>query len=681
MEEPDFSGWATKNDLRCSDGRTIKHGAFKHQDKQKVPLVWQHQHDAPGNILGHALLEDRAFGVYTHGYFNQTPAGLEARELVKHGDIDKLSIFASGLTQRGQDVLHGDIKEVSLVLAGANPGAFIESVYIKHGAQLDEVDGEGIIHTGLTFEHAISEEGETTVADEDKKSDLSVADVYNGMTEDQKAVVHILVAEAAGEESDDEKDDVKHSKTDETKSDKSEEKSDDKAEVKHTKTDEDKKDDEKSDDLAHSDSDKGDNKIMHTRIFEQNGQTVVAERPTLSHDQLRTIVQDAKRLGSLKESFLSHAEEYGITNIGLLFPDAKTIQTNPDFVKRRTEWVADVISKTNHVPFAAIKSIAADITAEEARAKGYITGNLKKDEVFTLLKRVTTPTTIYKKQKLDRDHIIDITDIDVVVWLKAEMRLMIDEELARAILIGDGRSSGSDDKVKDPQSGTDGAGIRSIANDVDFYAHKVEIPSGVTPEAQIDALIRARSAYKGSGTPTYYTTDPNIADLLLIRDKIGRRVYETMDALATALRVDRIVPVEVMETVPTLVGIMVNLADYSVGTNRGGELNFFDDFDLDYNQFKYLMETRLSGALTKPKSAVVVTRDAGDPATPVQPSFNSGTNTITIPTTTGIVYLIDDEPVTGNVVITEDTTVTAVSADDYYIPSGTTTSWNYTYNE
>lgn len=664
--EPDFSGYATKNDLRCSDGRIIMAHAFKDNDGQKVPLVFQHVHNHPDNILGHAVLENREDGVYAYGYFNDTPSGQMVKKAVQHGDLNSLSIYANQLVQRGERVQHGVIKEVSIVLAGANPGAVIDNVALAHGENLfEEIEDEVIIRPGFTLEHGEISSSSTTAENstdgdpvstdttETPAAEKTPKEIYDSMDDDQKKFVQLVAAKAMEE-----------------------------AEKLNSEDDADDEDleDDTTEDMQHSDLNDPKETPMSRNLFDQDT-AVTKDRATLSHAQIQTIMEDAKTRfnGSVKASFLAHADEYGIENIDMLFPDAKNLDSSPQFKKRRTEWVADVLGGVNASPFSKVKSIVADITADEARARGYVTGTMKKDEVIQLLKRTTGPTTIYKKQKLDRDDIIDITDLDVIAWLKAEMRLMIDEEVARAILLGDGRAVNDEDKIKDPAGALDGNGIRSIANDDSFYAHQIELQSNVSTEKAVEELIRARTHYKGSGNPAFYTTDTFISDMLLLKDKIGRRIYETVADVAAAIRVSRIVAVEVMEAYPNILGIMVNLTDYTVGTNKGGELNFFDDFDIDWNQYKYLIETRLTGALTKPKSAVVVKRTIGTAATPVSPDFAGATNTITIPTTTGIVYSIDGEPVTGTVVITADTEVTASADDGYYIPNNTVVAWTFTY--
>ena len=643
----DFSGYATKNGLKCSDGRTIMQDAFKHNDQTRVPLVWQHLHNEPANVLGHALLENRADGVYAYGFFNDTPSGQHAKESVKHGDINALSIYANKLSQQGKNVIHGDIKEVSLVLSGANPGALIDNVNIRHGDDsITPSDDEVIIFTGLTLEHADTQ-GEKTVAEtattNASTDEKTVKDVFDGMTEEQKNVVYFLLGQADEESNDS----AQHAE-------------------------------ELGEFLQHS-IEEGFTNAMSRNVFEQSGEAEFSQH--LTHSQVQTIVQDGIKMGSFKESFFAHAEEYGITNIDVLFPDAKSVTNTPDLLARQADWVPKVLGATKHAPFSKIKSITADLTAAEARAKGYIKGNMKKDEVVSLMKRSTGPTTVYKKQKLDRDDIIDITDFDVIAWLKWEIRFMLNEEIARAILVGDGRPASSDDKIKDPAGANDANGIRSIYHDHDMYAHKLELVANVSASDIIDEVARARTHYRGSGNPTFYTTDKVVTDLLLLKDKMGRRLYDTEGALASALRVREIVAVEVMEEYVGLVGIMVNLSDYTVGTNRGGEMSFFEDFDIDFNQNKYLLETRLSGALTKPKAAIVITRAMGEETAPIAPSFNGSTNTITVPAKTGVVYLINDQPVTGSVTIDEDTEIVAVPAEGYYFDSNTTNSWAFAYTE
>jgi len=568
----DFSGWATRNGLKCSDGRTIMKDAFQHNDGQTVPLVWNHQHNDHMNILGHALLENRKEGVYAYCTFNDTDSGKNAKLLVEHGDVSALSIYANQLKQQGGNVLHGAIKEVSLVLAGANPGAFIDSI-IRHGEESEE---EAVIYTGesLSMYHAEEtlnhKEEEIKMADETKapvgESEETVQDVFNTLNEKQKTVVYALIGQALEEV-------------------------------------------QASGDMQQSEIDeiRGDLEFMKHNLFENEEMPGVG---VLTHAEMEAVISDAKRYGSLKEAVLAH----GITDIDFLFPDAKTIDGVPSFIQRDMGWVNTVMNKTHHTPFSRIKSIFANITEDDARAKGYITGSLKKEEVFSLLKRTTTPTTIYKKQKLDRDDVIDITDFDVVAWLKGEMRMMLDEEIARAVLVGDGRLNSSDDKIKEDN-------IRPVWTDADLYTVKqaVSVASNATADETAKAFIRAaiksRKLYKGSGNPTLYTTEDVLTDCLLMEDTTGRVIYDTVDKLATALRVSSIVTVPVMENLTrvdadtktrTLMGIIVNLADYNIGADKGGAVNMFDDFDIDYNAQKYLIETRCSGALVTPYSAIAL---------------------------------------------------------------------------
>lgn len=561
MEMYDFCGWATKNDLQCSDGRIIRRDAFKHNDGQKVPLVWNHDHTDPYRVIGHVLLENRDEGVYAYGYFNDTDLGNTARIYVQHGDINQMSIYANELKQQGPNVMHGSIREVSLVLAGANPGAYIESV-ISHGEESDE---EAVIFTGedICLYHS-SEKAEEVKEDNEmaeEAKEKTVKDVLDTLNEEQKTVVYALIGQVLEEAGANE--------------DKDEESEGGTEEMKHNVFDQDEK-----------------------------------QENTLSHAAMETIIGDAKRFGSMKESFLAHAEDYGIENIDYLFPEAKSLNTPPDFIKRETGWVPTVMSSVHHTPFSRIKSMFADITADEARAKGYIKGNLKKEEVFSLLKRTTTQTTIYKKQKMDRDDVVDITDFDVIAWLKSEMRMMLDEEIARAILVGDGRLASSDDKINEQN-------IRPIWKDEDLYTIKslVTVPSGGNlAEEFIDQSVRAMKDYKGSGSPVAFMTEEMLTECLLLKDTNKHRLYKNAEEVATAMRVSSIVTVPVMEGLTRTSGsdtlelkaLIVNLNDYNVGADKGGAINMFDDFDIDYNQQKYLIETRCSGALIKPYSAIAL---------------------------------------------------------------------------
>lgn len=567
----DFGGYATRNDMRCSDGLTIRHGAFNNCDGETVPLVWSHQHGAPKNVLGNCLLENRPDGVYAYGLFNNTDAGRDAKELVQHEDVNALSIYANHIRKSGNDVVHGVIKEVSLVLAGANPGAYIDEI-VAHG-DIDGDSGEAIIYgddflqVGVEkMEHAEKTDKEEPMAD---KKEKTVQDVLDSMNEDQKNVLAYLVGKALEEK-------------------------------------------EGADDTEEGESD-----VKHN-MFEndKNEESVV-----LSHDDMTAILNDAKAHGSLKESVIQHADNYGITNIDMLFPDAKAISESPDFIKRETEWVGTLMSSTKHAPFTRIKSIHANITADEARAKGYVKGKKKLEEVISLLKRSTDPQTIYKKQKLDRDDILDITNMNVVAWLKGEMRIMLDEEIARAVLIGDGRSAVAEDKIKEDH-------IRPIWTDSDIYTIKKRVVYAKDSTAEsmakdlIKRIIKARKDYKGSGNPTFWTTEDQLTEMLLIEDTTGRKIYNSVTDLATALRVSRIVTVPVMEGAKHSIqdegladdkayeyfldGIIVNPLDYTIGTDAGGSVTMFDDFDIDFNQQKYLIETRISGALTKPYSAIAL---------------------------------------------------------------------------
>lgn len=573
----DFAGWATRNNIICSDGRIIQRDAFKDNDGQKVPVIWNHQHDNVNAVLGHAILENRNEGVYAYGYFNDTPAGKAARIIAENGDIKALSIYANKLKQNGPNVLHGAIREVSLVLAGANPGAYIESV-IKHG---EECDDEAYIRfiddKELPIVHAKSddEEKEKPMAkDAEEDDEKTIGDVFESMTEEQKTVVYALVGQALQSKNDEEDDDE-------------DEEDEDTPKMKHN---------------AFSDS------------YDENDNDEV-----LTHAEMEAIAEDAKRLGSMKEAFLQH----GINQIDMLFPEAKNVGPNePIFVQRDMTWVNVVMSGVKRSGFSRIKSMFANITGEEARARGYIKGDRKEAEVFSLLKRVTTPQTVYKLQEFDRDDIIDITDLDVIAWVKKEMRMMLDEEIARAVLVGDGRDVLSQYKIREDN-------IRSIYNDDDFYTvhYPIIVSANATREAKaeafIDECVRSRKQYKGSGNPVMFTTEDMVTDCLLLKDLNKHRMYKTIDELATALRVSRIVTVPVLEGLTRnahgrtmeLAAIYVNLSDYNVGADKGGSVNLFDDFDIHFNRYEYLIETRCSGALIKPFSAVVLEFGEGAPLT------------------------------------------------------------------
>ena len=589
MIKYDFRGWATKNDIRCSDGRIIRHGAFKDCDGTTVPLVWNHDHNNPNQVLGHVLLENRNEGVYAYGSFNDTEAGANARTLVEHGDVVSMSIYANKLTQRGSDVIHGAIREVSLVLAGANPGAMIESV-IRHGEMSDD---EAVIYTGEKLDLAHSDEPEIEHADNEKDDDKNtdegekkpmpnntgktVKDVFDELTEEQKQVVYFLIGNAVEDAkggNDSEEDDVKHNVFDQ--------------------------DDIQADDF-------------------------------LSHAEQLEIFSDAKRIGSMKEAVLEH----GIEQIDWLFPEAKNLDTPPSWITRPMEWVSTVMGSVHRSPFSRVKSMMANLTEDEARARGYIKGHLKKEQVFSLLRRTTTPKTIYKTQKIDRDDVIDITDFDVIAWLKGEMRTMLDEEIARAILVSDGREPSDEDKI-------DELNIRPVWTDADLYTIKavLTVPAAATPDQKAKAFIRAcvksRKDYRGSGNPVLYTTEDMLTDMLLLEDLNGRIIYDTESKLATALRVSKIVTVPVFEGLSRdvngethyLDGIIVNLNDYNVGADKGGAVNMFDDFDIDYNKQKYLIETRCSGALVKPFSAIAVEHVESSSATAITLSVGTVTEAL-----------------------------------------------------
>ena len=607
MAAYDFAGWATKNDIKCSDGRTIRKNAFKDDDGKKVPLVYAHNHDDPEMVLGHAILRNKNEGVWCECFFNNTNKAKITRELLNHGDIGSLSIYANKLKQSSnKDVLHGSIKEVSIVLAGANPEALISFPTIAHGDDYDWVEDEAIIECHIeglelahgdlneyeetdeveeveveeekveeVVEHADKKEEDTEVAEEATKkneggSNKTVGEVFETLNEDQKTAVYAIIGQAI--------EDAKNGNID----------------------------------------DEEDNNVKHN-VFdadEYEGGEV------LSHEEIEQVFADAKRLGSLKEACLMHSidttgmdtavgeQTYGFNDASMLLPEYKSPNNPPEWIKRNTDWVSSVLNGASKTPFSRIKSLYANITEDDARAKGYMKGGLKKEEVFTTLKRVTSPCTIYKKQKLDRDDILDITDFDIVPWIKSEMEVMLDEELARAILIGDGRDNLSEDKIKEDC-------IRPIAKDVPLFNIKVdvEVEAGATgaekADAVIEAILRARKNYKGSGNPALYTTEDWLTEMLLLKDGIGHRLYKTEQELATALRVSRIVTVEVMEgqkiDSKDLVGVIVNMKDYNLGNDKNAAKGIFDDFDIDYNQYKYLIETRRSGALVRPFSAMTVT--------------------------------------------------------------------------
>lgn len=582
----DFSGYATRNGVRCTDGRTIMKDAFRDNDGTTVPLVWQHDHSDPSNILGKVKLENRPDGVYAFGKFNDTPAAQDAKLAVRHGDITAMSIYANHVKQESGLVQHGNIREVSLVLSGANPGAFIDNVSIAHGDETLTLDDEIVIYSGEEFAHNDSEEKtevspvepeetefehkEAPMADTEMKDapkagaeeegGKTVQQVIDSMTEEQKKVLYALVGMAAEGEGDDEE--VEQSEGDYG--------------------------------MYNAFEGDGDNEFRHADEFVSN--------------EFDAVFDEAKRNGRFSDAVIRHAQTYGIKDINILFPDAQAIRNTPDFYGRRTEWVNTVLNGTQHVPFTRIKSMYADITADEARARGYTLdrehNKRKIDEVFNVLKRVTTPQTVYKKQKLDRDDIIDITSFDVVAWLKQEMRIMLDEEIARAVLVGDGREVSDESKIR-----TDS--IRPIAFDDDVYTIKVDVTDPTDVTAMIDQVTQAQVNYRGSGSPTFFASPSLIAKMMTQRDQLNHRMYSTRNDLASELSVSNIVDVPILDTAKSedgkpVLGIIGNLKDYTIGADRGGNVSMFDDFDIDFNQQKYLMETRCSGAITLPKSFIAI---------------------------------------------------------------------------
>ena len=651
--KPDFSGWATKYNLKCSDGRTIKPNAFEHQDKQQVPMVWQHGHNDPENVLGHMVLEHRdGEGVYAYAYFNDTEKAATAKALVEHKDINALSIFANKLVERAKQVSHGIIREASLVLAGANPGALIDNIELQHAdGDIVTIEDEAIIYTGEKLIHG-DEPQETS----EEGDGPTVQEVYDEMTPEQKEVVHYMVG-AALEHKDDPAPEANEQNGNGTAT--------------HSAT-----------------SNEEDGRTMSRNVFEeQNKGSQTPQRHELSHDDMREIAASAVKSGSLKAALEDYALAHGIDNLEILFPDARAVSERPEFDSRRMEWVKSVINGTRHSPFSRIKSLVADITHDEARARGYIKGNFKKEEWFGLTRRITTPTTVYKKQKLDRDDIIDIVDLDVVAWMKAEMRVMLDEELARAVLVGDGRAVDDEDKIRDPAGANEGAGIRSILNDHDLYAPKVFVnidDANSNPSEIVDAIILNMGLYKGSGSPTFYTTLPMVTKLLLAKDTLGRRLYRNVSELASELQVSSIQTVEVLEGYPDLVGIIVNLNDYTLGADKGGDVAMFDDFDIDYNQYKYLLETRLSGALIKIRSALVISKvGASDTVrVPNAPTFDPESGDVVVPTQTGVSYRREDDGsvVSGTTITLDDgesVTIVAVPTAGNYFASSANTSWYF----
>lgn len=640
-KQSDFSGYATRAGVECADGRIIEPEAFVHNDGDTVPLVWQHGHNSPSNILGHAVLELKDDGVYAYGYFNDSEKARDAKESVRHGDIRRMSIYADKLRETGKLVHAGVIREVSLVIAGANPGATIDNVTIQHSDDFIEVvEDRAIIHSGENI--TPSDEGDN-MADsqtDNEAGEKTLQDILDDMTEEQRDAVDYLVGAALESTHDGDSDDD---------------------------------DDEDDSSAAHSSlsHEVKDSTSMSHNLFE-NSDNSTQEKTLgdfISPDQAKEIFHDAMATGSLKGSLEQFALEHGVTNIEGLFPQHK-LDGGVQIYDRQNEWVTKVLNGVRKIPMTRIRTVVADMTPEEARAKGYVKANAKIEQVFGWLKRETDATTVYKKQSIDRDDLLDLTDFDIVAFFWAEMRSKLEEALAEAILIGDGRSVMDPDKIDEDR-------IRPIASDIDFYAPKVVLPSNAAPRDIVTSIIRSRKDYRGSGNPTLYTTTDFITDLLLIEDRNQRRVYETMESLKSALRVSDIVEVEYFNQDPSTVAILVNLSDYTVGTNKGGEITRFDDFDIDFNQYKYLIETRISGSLTKPKSAIVIKREEGAVANPQSPSFNSETNEVQIPTTSGVHYSIKGEVVTGVVEIDEVTQVDASATSGYYIPANTITSWTF----
>lgn len=602
----DFCGWATKNDLPCSDGRTIKANAFSAQDGAEVPLVWQHDHSSPDLVLGHAVLENRPEGVFTYGYLNESPMGKRAKELLKNQDIKSLSIYANGLKQQGGNVLHGVIREVSLVLSGANPGAVITDVAIAHGDSVSIVEDEFIYEVGednveLTLQHAskdedAEEEGDKmkdtekkeSKAEETKKeakepedSEETVGDVLKTFNEKQRKVMEVLIGKAIED-------------------------------TKNGELDDDEEDEEE--DVEHSGLGEDD---MQYNVFENKG----TNEASVSKEEFETLMHDAfkdvnKYGGSLKESFLAHAAQYGMENIGVLFPDAKNISSTPDFIARQQSWVTEFLNFVHKTPFSRIKSTFANITADEARARGFVKGNKKVNEVFQLLKRTTTPFTIYKKQQLDRDDVLDITDFDVVMWLKGEMQLMINEEIARAGLFGDGREDLATEKIDETK-------IRPVAKDADLFSLKYnfEGTGEAAAKAFIVAHVKAMANYRGQGEIKMFIRQSMLTELLLLTDTMGRDLYENVDKLAIKLQVSKIVPVP-DEVCGKVTSVTLGGQGYNIGSDKGGSLNMFDDFDLNYNQMQYLLEGRCSGAMTVPYGAIVLANKADQPYTAVPGSYD-----------------------------------------------------------
>lgn len=659
--EPDFSGWATRANLRCSDGRTILPDAFKHMDGQQIPLLWQHGHKDVNSVLGHGILKHTAEGMRIDAFFNQTKAGQDARQLVEHKDIQALSIYANNLVEKNKMVMHGDIRETSLVLAGANKGALIDYVNIRHSDGELEPTDEAIIFTGLALFHAEADQANPTDQGGDSQpepSDATVEDVWNSMTPVQQSVVEYMVGAAVQDAGGSDTTDAEHTDTKPGEGD-----------------------------LSHKEG-ATDMKLTNN-VFEQqiNNQTN-PKAHLLTREDAVEVFKHAQELGSLRQGFDAFVLAHGFDPVDILFPDYKNLDTTgPQLNARRMEWVQPFLDGCGHTPFSRIKTLTGDITMDDARAKGYVKGSIKKNEWFSLSKRVTGPTTVYKKQRMDRDDIIDITDFDVIAWLKAEMQMMLKEEIARAALLGDGREVDDPDKIADPANASSGDGIRSVINENELFKTDVNVNLTATPnwESVVEQVIQSMQYYKGTGQPTLYTTLPVLTNMLLIKDTQGRRLYTGKADLAATMMVADIVPVEAMESNATLLGVIFNTADYNFGADKGGEVNYFDFFDINYNQMHYLLETRVSGALTRIKSAMVLwSVPTGDTSvTPTAPTFVKSTGVATVPTKTGVVYK-DDEGNTltagAQTAITagESLTIVATPASGYFFPvAGAPTQWTF----
>ena len=703
--EADFSGWVTKFGIKCADGRTIMHGAFDDMDGQTVPLVYNHAHADPGNVLGHVLLEKRKEGMWGYGFFNGSINGIAMKHAVQHKDVNMMSIYANQLVQRGNpgslQVFHGIIREVSLVLAGANPGATIENITLAHGDGYEtELDDEVIIKPGELIELKHSATAEDRPPDDEEDGDETIQHILDGMTPKQLGATAYLVDKALKGELDPDGESVQHSIGDDTDGDDDGDEGDDGDDTDGSSDDSDETDGENADDEGDdsdesdtdgddadetdNDSQEGDSnmeKVKHS-VFDQNdADNGESTKYVLSEADKKEIFHSAMSLGKMSEAIEAFCLKHNIDQIDILFPDAKNPDGDvPQFLKRRTEWVSNFLDATTKTPFARIKNVWADITEDEARAKGYIKGSLKKEEFFSVAKRVTTPTTIYKKQKLDRDDVLDITDFDVVAWLKMEMRIMLEEEIARAALIGDGRDIASEDKVNEQN-------IRPILNEHELFAVTIQVEmddDDANFGAFIDQVIKSRVKYRGTGLPTMFTSENYIAKALLLKDGFGRDLYPSLDALATKLRVASIVPVEAMDELDDVIAIFVNPIDYTIGANRGGEVTLFDQFDIDYNQHKYLIETRCCGTLTKLHSALIF-RKAEEGAVllqPVAPEFDADTSTVAVPNVAHVTYrnaATNAGVSNSNIVLDENETVSivAVAADGYFFASNDIDQWTF----